>query len=99
MIKSKKKEIYKKIFACLLAKIPEGEGERRLQRESKYERLYLILHDMRLFATMLTRLRQGQRKKETSKIKSRTQNNVTKDFSSGLLTWLLDASASAGSLS
>lgn len=78
MIKSKKKEIFKRIFACLAAKIPKGEGERRLQRESKYERLYLILHGIRLFATTLTKLREGERKKETPKIKSRIQNYVTK---------------------
>lgn len=76
MIKSKKKEIFKRIFACFAAKIPKGEGEKQLQRESKYERFYLIFHGIRLFATTLTKLREGERKKETPKIKSRIQNDV-----------------------
>lgn len=34
-------------------KIPKGEGEGRLQRESKYKRSYSILRDVRLLATTL----------------------------------------------
>lgn len=59
--------MFKGLLVFRRKKFPKEGGERRLQRESKYERLYLILRGVRFFRNGARRLLRQEGKKEMPK--------------------------------